>query len=115
MKTFGQPGEFLTLTAPSGGVVSGSAYLIGDMLVVAMGDADQDLPFEGAVKGVVILPRVDSEDWAEGDKLYWDDGAKVVTSDDASASNPLIGIAITDIAASPAEATGPVRLDGAVR
>jgi predicted RecA/RadA family phage recombinase len=39
MKNQKKTGRILTFTAPAGGVVSGGAYLIGGLLVVAQADA----------------------------------------------------------------------------
>jgi len=97
MKTFKQPGEFMTLTAPSGGVVSGTAYLIGTLLVIATKTVAQTLPFEAMTCGVVDVPKVADEVWTEGLKIYWDDTAKKFTLDDNSAANKLVGVAITPI------------------
>src|SRR5574337_529054 len=95
MKTFKQPGEFLTLTAPSGGVVSGTAYLIGTIVVIATETVAQTLPFVGMVCGVVDVPKVDDEAWTENLKIYWDDTAKKFTS--VVSTNTLVGVAIPPI------------------
>ena len=112
---FVQPSECQTFTAPTGGVESGKAYLIGSLLVVATADVAEAMPFEGVVKGVFRVDRVDSEAWTEGLKIYYDESAELFTSDDDSANNPLVGVALENIDASPAVATGLVRLDGAAR
>lgn len=51
-----QEGSVLTLIAPAGGVVSGTAYAIGQLVAVALEDAAEGLPFEGAVAEVWRLP-----------------------------------------------------------
>lgn len=93
MKNGIQSGEILTLTAPSGGVVSGSPYLIGSLLVVAADTAAQDDPFPAVTVGVFDLPKVDDEAWTEGLKLYFDESEGLITLDDDSAANPLVGVA----------------------
>jgi len=55
-KNYVQDGEVLTLTAPAGGVVSGGAYAIGQLVVVAIEDAAAGAPFEGHACGVWRLP-----------------------------------------------------------
>jgi predicted RecA/RadA family phage recombinase len=90
--TYVEPGEVLEFTAPSGGVVSGGAYLIGSLLVVAAVDAAQTVKFNGASKGVFDLPKVEDEAWSELLKLYWDNSAKKVTS--VSSGNTLVGVAL---------------------
>lgn len=118
MDNYSQPGDVLTLTAPTGGVVSGEAYMIGSLCVVATHSAAQTLPFAGLVRGVVSVRKLDDEEWAEGDKIYFDADASpdpVFTTVVGSPALPLVGVAVEDIAASPATATGKVRLDGVAR
>lgn len=95
MKTFRQPGEIITLTAPSGGVVSGTAYLIGTLVVIATATVAQTLPFAALAVGVVDVPKVNDEAWTEGLKLYWDDTAKKFTS--VVGANTLVGVAVQPI------------------
>jgi predicted RecA/RadA family phage recombinase len=95
MKTYLHEGKVLELTAPSGGVVTGTAYLIGGILVVATATVAEALPFQGLVVGVVDLPKEAEEGWSEGLKVYWDDTEKKVTA--TSGSNTLIGVAVPPI------------------
>jgi len=95
MKTFKQGGEILTLTAPSGGVVSGTAYLIGSLVVIATETVAQTLPFTALAVGAVDVPKVVEEGWTEGLKLYWDDSAKKFTS--VVSTNTLVGVAVAPI------------------
>ena len=111
MENFVQPGDSLTFTAPSGGVVSGTPYLIGSLLVVATVTAAETLSFVGKATGVFILPKATGQAWAEGAKLYWDNSAKKMTT--TSSGNTLAGSVY--IAALSADTTGYVRLDGVVR
>lgn len=104
-------GDIVTRTAPTAGVVSGLAYLIGSLLVVATVTADEGDSFEGVAVGVVTLVKTTGEAWTEGLKLYWNDSTKKVTS--TSGGNTLIGCA--DAAAGSSDTTGDVRLDGVVR
>lgn len=103
---FVQPGQVLTLTAPAGGVTSGSGYLIGSMFVVALHDAGAGTPFEGQLTGVWSLPKTSAQAWTEGAAIYWD-GSKATTAE-GSGSNTLIGHAAA--AAANPSATGLVRL-----
>ena len=93
MKAFIASGLVQDFTAPAGGVVSGSAYLIGALLVVATHDAAAGASFRGLARGVVDVPKVPSEAWSELLKIYWDDTAKKFTLDDDTGSNPLVGVA----------------------
>lgn len=71
-----QRGNILDLVAPAGGVVSGTAYLIGTMLAVAQISAAAAAKFSGAVEGVHELPKESTADFSEGDIIFWDDAAK---------------------------------------
>ena len=111
MNNFIQPGEVVTLTAPSAGVVSGTAYKIGQLIVVAAASVAETFPFEGKTRGVFTLPRAIGQTWSEGALVYWDDSAKKFTT--TSGGNTLAGCAVA--AADTGDTTGSVRLDGAVR
>jgi len=77
MKNYVQKGDILPLTAPSGGVESGKAYLIGGLLVVALHDAAETKTFSAMSEGVAELPKEDSAAvFAEGAIAYWNDTAK---------------------------------------
>jgi predicted RecA/RadA family phage recombinase len=95
MKTYKQPGTVLTLTAPTGGVVSGTAYLIGTLVVIATKTVAETLPFEALVVGVVDVPKAVEEGWTEGLKIYWDDTAKEFTA--TVGANTLVGVAVQPI------------------
>ena len=55
-KNYVQDGDVLTLTAPTGGVVSGSPYTIGSIACVALVTAAAGLPFAAKATGVFELP-----------------------------------------------------------
>ena len=55
-KNYVQDGDVLTLTAPAGGVVSGSPYTIGSIACVALVTAAAGLPFTAKETGVFELP-----------------------------------------------------------
>jgi predicted RecA/RadA family phage recombinase len=111
LENYSQPGEVVTLTAPTGGVVSGTAYLIGSLIVVALITVAETLSFTGQVAGVVTHAKVSAQAWTEGAKVYWDDTAKNFTT--TSSGNTLAGVAAA-VAANPS-ATGKIRLDGVAR
>lgn len=106
MKNYVQPGDILTLTAPSGGVVSGTAYLIGAILVVAAVTAAESESFAAKTAGVFTLPKTTSEAWTEGAKLYWNNTTKKLTT--TASGNTLVGVAAS--AAASADTTGNCRL-----
>ena len=112
MRNFVQPGDVQTFTAPSGGVVSGGVYKIGQVLVVAAFDAAQGAEFEGKIRGVFSeMPKATGTGWTEGALLYWDvaDGE----FNTSASGNRLAGHAA--VAAGSADATGTVYLDGVSR
>lgn len=111
MQNFIQPGDVLTLTAPAGGVVSGTAYKIGQLLVVAAITADAAAAFEGKTTGVFTLPKATAQAFAEGALVYWDNTAKKITT--TALGNLLVGVAVA--AALAADTTGLIRLDGVAR
>lgn len=110
MQNYIQPGKTMTLTAPAGGVVSGTAYLIGALLVVATNDAAAAAEFEGLVEGVISHAKAASQAWTEGEVVYWDDTAKVFTT--VSAGNTRAGVAAAAVAGGAGDTTGNVRLNG---
>lgn len=55
-KNYVEDGESLTLIAPAGGVVSGTAYAIGTLAVVALVTAAEGVPFAARATGVFSLP-----------------------------------------------------------
>jgi predicted RecA/RadA family phage recombinase len=111
LKTYAQPGEVLALTAPSGGVTSGTPVLIGSLVVIPLVTAAETVMFSALVAGVATVPKATGTAWTEGAKLYWDvaDGE----FNTSSSGNTLAGVAAT--AAASAAATGQIRLDGAAR
>ena len=109
MNNYIKPGNTMTFTAPAGGVVSGSAYMIGSLLVVAAISAAATLPFEGMAAGVFTLPKATGSAWTEGQLLYWDTAnSNLVTAQSATARR--VGCAAA--AAASGDASGQVRLHG---
>jgi len=113
MKTFSSEAEVITLTAPSGGVVSGAPYLIGSLVVVALQTVAQTLPFSALVRGVVSYTKTGTQAWTEGAKVYLDVSPREFTT--TSSGNTLCGVAVVAVGAGAGETTGVVRLDGVAR
>lgn len=109
MQNYIKPGETLTFTAPVGGVVSGNAYMIGALLVVAAYTAAAGERFEGTRVGCFTLPKAAGTAWTEGQLLYWDTAnSNLVTAQSATARR--VGCAAS--AALSAATTGEVMLVG---
>lgn len=109
MRNFIKPGDTCTFTAPGGGVVAGTAYLIGTLLVVAVTSAAAGAPFEGMATGIFTLPKIAGVGWTEGALLYWDSATSNVGTV-VGATTRRIGCAAA--AAAAGDVTGQVRLHG---
>jgi predicted RecA/RadA family phage recombinase len=107
MKNFVQNGDVVTLAAPYD-VAAGAACKVGSLVAVATSAALSGETVEGVVVGVFDLAKVSAQAWAVGDKIYWDDTAKLMTT--TASGNTLAGVAVA-VAANPS-ATGRVRLNG---
>jgi predicted RecA/RadA family phage recombinase len=93
-KNYIAPSDPVTVPAPAGGVVSGTAYLIGALFGVAGNSAAQGLGFPLHLRGVWELPKTTGINWLVGAKLYWDNTAKAITN--VAAGNTLVGTARND-------------------
>ena len=109
MKNFVQAGSNLTLTAPYA-VASGGGVKIGSIFGVAAGDAASGATVDVVTFGVVELAKAATDVAAVGDALFWDDTAKLVTTDDDEGGNAKIGVAV--VAAANPSGTARVRLNG---
>jgi len=105
------PGDTLTFVAPSGGVVSGTAYKINDVVCVATVTAAAGELVAFAVEGIWSLPKAATITPNPGVKLYWDDTNKVVTN--SASGNTLIGVHAASAAALAGDARIPVRFNAA--
>ena len=109
MKNSVQNGKVLNLTAPTGGVVSGNAYLIGGLLAVAQTTQAVGELFAGVTEGVIELPKENTTAvFTEGEAVYWDDTAKEL--DESASGRYEVGTATE--AAGATAATVKVKLKG---
>lgn len=95
MRNYVQAGDSLTLTAPSGGVVSGMGYVIGDLFVVAAVTVAEGLPFAGKRHGVFEFDaetHASTQELDIGDVAYWDETPGRVTK--TAAGNTPIGLIV---------------------
>lgn len=107
MKNYVQNGVNLTLPAPAD-VASGAGVLVGAIFGVAATTALSGEDVDIVTGGVFNLPKVSALAIAVGDKVYWDDTAKLVNK--TASGNTLIGVAVS-AAANPSAAVD-VRLNG---
>jgi predicted RecA/RadA family phage recombinase len=91
MRNYRHDGTVLTFTAPSGGVVSGGGYIVGDKFVIAAIDAAVGTKFTGQDQGVFNLPKLSTDVIAEGVRVWWDATNSRVTV--TATSNRCIGTA----------------------
>lgn len=109
MKNFVQRGDVITATAPSGGAISGQPVLIDQLFGIAATTAAQGDPVELSVVGVFDIAKA-VEVVGAGAPIFFDATAGVVTIDDDSRANLLIGVAVSGAAENAA--TARVRLNG---
>jgi predicted RecA/RadA family phage recombinase len=110
MKNFKQSGDTVTLIAAAA-VASGAGILVGSIFGIATNAAAIGEEVEAKRTGVFTVAKNSAEAWAVGDKVYWDDTAKVFTI--TNTADTLVGAAYA-VAANPS-AIGTVLLDGAIR
>lgn len=108
MKNFIQPGDVLTVAAPAN-VASGAGVLVGSLFGVAAAAALSGAPVEIATRGVFDLPKVGSQAWTVGARVYWDGTACTTTA----STNKLIGVAAAAVGSGAGETTGRVLLTAA--
>src|SRR3990167_2680627 len=92
MKNFVQEGRTITVIAPAA-VLSGQLVVVGSIVGVAAFDAAQDAEVEITTRGVFELPKVLTDEIAQGDKLYWDAALSQLTKTAGTGSKPLVGYA----------------------
>lgn len=108
MKNFIQPGDVVTVIAPTGGVSSGDGVIVGSLFGIAAKTAAQGESVELATTGVYDLPKLSSAVITAGARVSWDTAGKQVVLPDEDMYP--IGIAL--IAAGNGITTVRVRLDG---
>ncbi len=109
MTNYVQRGDTLPLTAPYTRT-SGQGAKIGAIFGVATGDVTSGAVGEFQTEGVFDLAKGIGLDFAQGDRVYWDDTEKNCSDTDSSASYS-IGAAVA--AAGNAATTVRVKLWGA--
>ncbi|MCP3732015.1 DUF2190 family protein [Sphingomonas sp. MG17] len=90
MKGYIQDGDTITLTAPYD-VVSGGGALVGAIFAAALQPVLSGKTGEFRRRGVMDLAKATGEAWTQGQKVYWDNTAKKLTT--TSTSNTLVGAA----------------------
>lgn len=109
MKSFVQPGDQISVTAPYD-VDSGAGCLVGTLFGVAAHDALSAEDVEIITRGVFDLAKVGSQAWTQGAAIYWDNTNKYCTT--TSSGNTLVGKCLVAVGSGAGETTGRVRLNG---
>lgn len=90
MKNYIGPGQSLTLTAPAGGVTSGTPVVIGGLLVVPKYSASENEEFTAYWMGIFTLNKVSANTPTQLAKAYWKADTEEVTT--TATGNTLIGV-----------------------
>ena len=107
MKNYVQEDNTITVTAPYA-VVAGAGVLVGNLFGVAKSAAASGAQVVIETEDCFDVTKKANDTFAVGDKIYWDDTNKYLTS--TSAGNKWVGIDIK--AALAADATVRIRLNG---
>ena len=108
MKTYIQPGDSLTVTAPYA-VTSGQGVLVGALFGIAAFDAAISTSVEVQTKGVFDVTKEPALAISQGARVFWDNTNRRITT--TATSNFQVGIATQ--AALAADATVRVLLQRA--
>ena len=108
MKTFIQPGNVISVTAPAGGVASGDGVIVGSLFGIAACDALAGESVEIATTGVFDLNKDSATVLSQGDRVAWDDSAMEIALPGAG----LYPVGMATVAAGDGATTVTVRLDG---
>ncbi|AUU88807.1 MULTISPECIES: DUF2190 family protein [Phytobacter] len=85
MKNYVQDGNTLALTnAGSSVITSGTPVAVGDLLVIALTDIQPGSTGDGLATGVVALPKLSTDDIAQGKTVYFKDGKIQLASTSAT-------------------------------
>lgn len=107
MKTFIQPGDVVSVTAPAN-VLAGVGVLVGSLFGLAVNAALSGAAVEVATRGVFDVAKAGSQAWTVGARVYWDDTAKNFTT--TASTNKLVGVALLAVGSGAGETTGRVYL-----
>lgn len=90
--------------------LSGAGVLQGSLFGIAAHNAATGEDLILNVTGIYELPKAGAQAWTVGQKVYWDNTAKLVTSE--ATGNTLIGVAVLAVTNAAANTIGTVRLNG---
>lgn len=108
MKNYLARGDSCTVPAPSGGTISGNAYLIGALFGIAGSTVAEGAPVVLDTTGVFRIAKATGGALTVGQAAFWDNTAKKITG--TAAGNTLVGAALEE--AGSDATTAVVRLNG---
>lgn len=108
MKNFRGRGCSRTFPAAPYAVAAGAAFLVGSFFAIAKSAAANGAQVVGETDGDYDVAKKANDVFAFGDKIYWDDANKYLTS--TAAGNKWVGVAAA--AALAADATVAIALNG---
>lgn len=106
MRNYIQPGNAITIPAPTGGALSGAGVLIDSLFGIASHDALEAEDLTLQLTGIVEVAKA-AVALTVGAKVYWDATAGKITT--VSVGNTLVGVAVA--AAAGGDALARVRLN----
>jgi predicted RecA/RadA family phage recombinase len=111
MKNFVLEGDVINYANSGSAIASGAVVQIGETVGVAATDISATTG-TGAVllEGVFSLPKVGSQAWSQGDKIFWDHTNLYCTSTPSSDADTVMGIAFEAVGSGSGETTGLVKL-----
>ncbi len=109
MKNFVSGGQMMAITAAAT-FASGDGVLVGSIFGIAAGDIASGGEGNIQLTGVFDLPKIESQTWAVGVEVYWDESASQCTT--VATDNSLIGVAVSAVGNGAGEVVGRVRLNG---
>lgn len=96
MRTYVQPANIITVTAPTGGALSDQGVLIGTLFGIAQFDAVESAEVEILTEGVVEIAKTAALQIDVGDRLFWDGANKVVNK--TATAQVCVGVAVSSAA-----------------
>lgn len=109
------PGDTIELTAPDAtddvAVEAGGGLKNGNIFGIAVNKIEPGESGPCKRTGVWSLPKVGSQAWTKGVKVYWDDTNKWLTS--TASSHLFVGLAYEAVAGGANDTTGKVILSAA--
>ena len=108
MKNYVQPGDTVTMTSPSGGLLSGDPVVIGAVFGIAAADAAQGDEVELVTTGVFELAK-SAGAVGEGATVWFDTSGATIEN---TTLGGLFPIGVATKAADSGDATCFIRLDG---